>query len=277
MPSPVLINGGTALEWAVENPILPLGFVGIESDTGKSKKGNGKNSWNSLAEYKKPDKVLEFIGQILVPSLAAANAATYAQSGNTITVTSPGHNIPNTLYNGATIYLAIGAVSTGVAPTAEIANFFTNFQWISANSFSCQATNSQTGTGVVNTNLAATTLTPVVGSIPANTINFGSYISSYGTFSNNNSAGTKACYTQLNAVSIGFASATSTINTLISLPNTASFPSIGRCIRSANIASPYSYDLTTTLPVSVLCVLTAANDYICLEQLTVILNRARQL
>jgi hypothetical protein len=46
--SNVLVNGGTALEWAVENPIVPVNIIGSESDTGKIKQGDGVQTWNSL-------------------------------------------------------------------------------------------------------------------------------------------------------------------------------------------------------------------------------------
>jgi hypothetical protein len=46
--SNVLVNGGTALEWSVENPILPDGVIGTESDTTKFKTGDGITTWNAL-------------------------------------------------------------------------------------------------------------------------------------------------------------------------------------------------------------------------------------
>lgn len=46
MPHPVLTNGGTSAEWAIENPILPAGTTGTETDTGRKKVGNGSSYWN---------------------------------------------------------------------------------------------------------------------------------------------------------------------------------------------------------------------------------------
>jgi hypothetical protein len=95
----------------------------------------------------------------IVPSMLAANAATYSQSGTTLTVTATAHTLIAAL-NGADIYLVIGTVSTGVAPTAPVyTGWFTNFTYVDANTFTCTAGNSQTGTGAVNTNLAETTIT----------------------------------------------------------------------------------------------------------------------
>jgi len=92
----------------------------------------------------------------IVPSLAAANAATYSQSGTTLTITSASHSMTSVL-DGSDVYLAIGAVSVGVAPVAPIhGNWFTDFTYVDANTFTCIASNSQVGSGVVNTNLAET-------------------------------------------------------------------------------------------------------------------------
>lgn len=48
MPHPVLTNGGTSAEWALENPILPTNTTGTETDTLRAKIGNGSSYWNSL-------------------------------------------------------------------------------------------------------------------------------------------------------------------------------------------------------------------------------------
>lgn len=89
----------------------------------------------------------------IVPSLTAANAATYSQTGTTLTVTSTGHNIPAT-ENGGFVYLAI---ASGLAT----AGWFSNFTWVSANSFTCTNLESLSTSGEVNTNTAETTITPL--------------------------------------------------------------------------------------------------------------------
>lgn len=38
----------TATNWSAKNPVLLVGEIGIESDTGKLKVGNGITAWNSL-------------------------------------------------------------------------------------------------------------------------------------------------------------------------------------------------------------------------------------
>ncbi len=54
MPHPVLTNGGTSKEWELENPILPANITGTESDTGRTKNGNGSSFWNSLTYTDEP-------------------------------------------------------------------------------------------------------------------------------------------------------------------------------------------------------------------------------
>ena len=46
------VQGGqaTAAEWVQINPVLPLGMIGYESDTGRVKIGDGISDWNTL-EY----------------------------------------------------------------------------------------------------------------------------------------------------------------------------------------------------------------------------------
>lgn len=44
----IQIRRGTAAAWAAENPTLEAGEFGLETDTGKTKIGNGSTVWNSL-------------------------------------------------------------------------------------------------------------------------------------------------------------------------------------------------------------------------------------
>ena len=45
----IKLRRGTATNWSTNNPTLAAGEVGIETDTGKLKIGNGSTSWNSLS------------------------------------------------------------------------------------------------------------------------------------------------------------------------------------------------------------------------------------
>ncbi len=126
----------------------------------------------------------------IVPSLVSANAATYSQTTTTVTVTSTAHNIPATIHNGKNVYLAIGTVSTGVAPTGYTTGWFSNFQYVDANTFTCTATNSQTGTGFVNTTTTAIAL-PLTGTVPAGLLGVNGSVVLEAYTSHNNSAGAK--------------------------------------------------------------------------------------
>lgn len=44
----ILVRSMTAAEWAAANPVLERGEPGRETDTGKIKYGDGKNTWKSL-------------------------------------------------------------------------------------------------------------------------------------------------------------------------------------------------------------------------------------
>jgi hypothetical protein len=46
--SRLLQRRGTSSQWAVTNPVLESGELGIESDTSNMKLGDGRTSWNSL-------------------------------------------------------------------------------------------------------------------------------------------------------------------------------------------------------------------------------------
>lgn len=76
-------------------------------------------------------------------------AATYSQTGTTVTVTQASHGLPATDFNGATIYLT---QSTG----ALLSGNFTNFQYVNANSFTCVSTVSQSTSGNLGANTAET-------------------------------------------------------------------------------------------------------------------------
>lgn len=61
--------------WAVENPILGEGELGIESDTGLSKIGDGKTTWNQLKYCGARDEDQKYFFQSLayVPRESVAN------------------------------------------------------------------------------------------------------------------------------------------------------------------------------------------------------------
>lgn len=45
----LVIRSDTAANWSKFNPVLKAGEIGFETDTGKTKIGNGMGMWNSLS------------------------------------------------------------------------------------------------------------------------------------------------------------------------------------------------------------------------------------
>lgn len=45
----IKLRRGTAAQWTAANPVLAAGEMGIETDTNRSKYGNGTTAWNSLS------------------------------------------------------------------------------------------------------------------------------------------------------------------------------------------------------------------------------------
>lgn len=66
----IQIRRGTAAAWTAENPILEAGEFGLETDTGKTKIGNGSTVWNSLVynyvTYAQIDTTGASVGQALI-------------------------------------------------------------------------------------------------------------------------------------------------------------------------------------------------------------------
>jgi hypothetical protein len=208
----------------------------------------------------------------LLPSLAAANASTYSQTGNVITVVNGGaspvaHNIPAVLHNGYDVYLAMGTAATGATITAGI---FTNFQYVDANTFTCVSATSQTGTGAVNTNTTLTTNT--ARDIPIK----GSLLGANGRFEvdaisqNNNSVGAKTFKVSLGG-SIILQQSQTTTTFSYSTPSvvnknseTSQFSTVGG---NPGVNTSADFVLTQSITVA------AANDYMALNSLIVIVNR----
>lgn len=191
----------------------------------------------------------------LVPSLAPANAATYAQVGTTITVTSAAHNIPNTSYNGHSVYLDIGS---GLA----VDGFFDNFTYVDANTFTCVSSVSQTTSGIVNTNLALVTITPENTTILGGLLGNYGRLRFFGLFTNNNSGGTKSLRFSLGGQLVNFSSATG--NTVTS--NTSYYANRGsELVGAASYSGIVTINTSIDFVSSVALQLSAANDYVSLE------------
>ena len=125
---------------------------------------------------------------IVLPSLAAANAATYSQTGNLITVTSTAHDIPATVHNGKRVYIGGATVTTGAAISAGL---YDSFQMIDANTFTCVNPVSQSASGTLATQTSTFTIPGVSYTIPGGSLSENGYFDTYHMSWCNASAGTK--------------------------------------------------------------------------------------
>lgn len=98
----ILMRRGTSLEWASTNPVLGAAEMGVETDTGRFKLGDGTTTWNNLAY--KSDRGLPGIAG---PAGAAGPVGPAGEAGPR----GPA---------GSAAALTIGSVSQGTAPSASI-------------------------------------------------------------------------------------------------------------------------------------------------------------
>ena len=82
MADRIAIRRGTAAEWTSANPILIAGEQGFETDTLKTKIGNGVDAWTTLSYL--PGGGLQNVSEDATPSLGGDLDA----SGNTFNTTS---------------------------------------------------------------------------------------------------------------------------------------------------------------------------------------------
>lgn len=200
----------------------------------------------------------------IVPSLAAANAATYSQAGTTITVTSTGHNIPATNYDTKDVYLNMGAAATGATIPP---GWFSNFQRTGVNTFTCVSTVSQTGTGAVNTNIAEVAISDITSNVPGSSMGLnGKLLFSY-LSSNNNSAGSKTARFKIDAATLEYTNTTATISDLatdpVTISNRNSFTS--QVLGYNGVSTILAIDTSIDFSCGFTVVCSAANDYIAIH------------
>lgn len=100
MPTPLIqrdlvyMLSATAAEWTEANPILGDGETGVETDTGRTKSGDGTTAWTSL-DYLSPRALLGYVAH-------GATAAT-ARTGNT-PILWVGTVNPSNATNGDVLY-----------------------------------------------------------------------------------------------------------------------------------------------------------------------------
>lgn len=222
--------------------------------------------------------ILQSVGKAyMVPSLAAANAATYTQSGTTITVTSTSHTLTNAR-DGADVYLAI---ADGLAT----AGWYSNFTYVNANSFTCTSTISQTTSGTVNSNTSATTITPLSYVLPGGSMGPNGVLEVWTLVSMTGSTNTKTINSLLGSSNIkNIAHAGSVVGSserrLVSnrnnqakqaLTNVNIYEAIGG---TTSAMTTLTIDTAVNQTISHKLTVAAANEFACMEHVQLILYPA---
>jgi hypothetical protein len=198
----------------------------------------------------------------LCPSLAAANAASYAQSGNVITVTSTGHNIPDVVYNSKDVYLNMGAAATGATISA---GWFSNFQYVSADSFTCTSTLSQTSTGTVNTNTAETVVGDLSATILGGLLDLNGKLSFSFLSSNNNSVNNKTVRFKFGTNPINYNNTTVLFRSLKSEPISNRNSQTSQVLEYGGAPYVYSVDTSADFSCGFALLCDAANNYVAIH------------
>jgi hypothetical protein len=118
----IKIRRGTAAQWTSANPTLAAGELGFESDTNRSKLGDGTTAWTSLG-YTVGDSsgigTVEWTSVLNKPSTFPPDAHTHVKSE--ITDFAHTHVLSEiTDYVDPTIYIDGGAANTVFAAYAGI-------------------------------------------------------------------------------------------------------------------------------------------------------------
>ena len=217
-----------------------------------------------------------YVGLIL-PSLVAASAATYSQTGTTVTVTSTAHNIPATTNNGKSVYVASATNSGGVAIAAGA---YANFQYVDANTFTFTNPTSQSSTGTLVTQTSAVVLPGVSISIPGGLLGSNGWVDAYHMSMCNASAGTKRMSFLYSTFSFKNPSPSSTSLAVSEIhrfqnQNTTN-KQIAHAPGSVGLSGPGSVtpsfgaiDSTANQNITVSTTLNTASDYITLEHLVI--------
>jgi hypothetical protein len=216
---------------------------------------------------------------IVLPSLAAANAATYSQTGNLITVTSTAHNIPATVHNGKRVYIGGATVTTGAAIAAGL---YDDFQMVDANTFTCVSAVSQTASGTLTTQTSTFTIPTVSYTLPGGSLSENGYFDTYHMSWCNASAGTKRMSFLYGTFSYKNPAPGATAVAIEETHRVRNNNSLTKQIAFAT-GSPGNAGPVTTVPVTgtqdstvdknitVQLTLNTASDYITLEHMTVTL------
>lgn len=76
MATKIQLRRGTATQWTSSDPTLSSGELGIETDSGKVKVGDGATAWSSLAYFGNLEE-LNNVGDVVITSAASGEVLQY--------------------------------------------------------------------------------------------------------------------------------------------------------------------------------------------------------
>lgn len=76
MPTRIQLRRGTASQWTTGDPTLASGELGVETDTGKVKLGDGTTAWTSLAYFGNLES-LNNVGDVTITSASNGEVLQY--------------------------------------------------------------------------------------------------------------------------------------------------------------------------------------------------------
>lgn len=223
--------------------------------------------WGQANEISKsPYAIVKNKFSYIVPALVTGSAATFAQSGTTVTVTSAGHNIPATVHDGAKVYVS-SATSTGIAIPA---GWYENFARTGTGTFTFTVPDglSQTATGTITSNISETTVDDLTYLLRGGYLGNNGKLRFTGGISCNNSAGAKTLKIKLDTAVIGTVAITTAVfGDLAQDVVTNRGAQTRQMIKSTGAA--LTVDTTANKNVTVTLQCAAASDYVALETIIV--------
>ena len=156
----ILFRRDLAATWTSVNPILAAGEIGLESDTGKIKLGNGSTNWVSLTYF-----VGSLQGATYVQSLVAGTGLTI--TGNSGSAATPTISLPQSVATSASPTFAqvsisnLPSVDSHVATKAYVDGIAASINWHDFATYGTAAVLPNTPTYSNGTNGVGATLTSV--------------------------------------------------------------------------------------------------------------------
>ena len=120
----IQMRRGTAAQWTSGNPTLASGEMGVETDTGKIKVGDGTTTWTSLG-YTVPNLDVEDLVNVSVSNLASGETLTW--NGSAWVNTNLTTTITASIIDSAPATLdTLNEIAAALGDDADFANTIAN-------------------------------------------------------------------------------------------------------------------------------------------------------